>query len=210
MKKQLVQLSLACAGVFGAGRAHAASITLSGTISQNTQDVGVPALANPSLNSIVDGDPFTVMLNFASSLASSANFATTSLLFSDASAGASESGFLSGQVTVSPSGGFAEFSVLGCLASCLTGNQLALEFQIPAGSLTSALANVQPIPALLPMDLLEDDGSTDIQGALSTYSYSGLAVSTPEPSTVGLVAVGSACLFLTRRNQVQERKTHVR
>jgi hypothetical protein len=50
---------------------------------------------------------------------------------------------------------------------------LALDFQIPQALLSGTGVSVQSIPPLLPSDLLEDGGSTDIQGALSTYDFTG-------------------------------------
>jgi hypothetical protein len=192
---KLIHLSFAaaCVCLLASSAARAGTITLGGTITQDTQDVGSPAVANPSLNNIMDGDNFTVILNFAGGIASPGNFSTTSLVFSDAAAAATESSFISGQISVF-SASTIQFSVLGCLidsASCLSGNQLALEFQISTSSLTSTGVSAQAIPSLLPMDLLEDGGSTDIQGTLTDYSYSGpISTVTPEPASFGLVGIG--------------------
>jgi hypothetical protein len=194
---KLIRLSLAaaCVCLLASSAARAGTITLGGIITQDTQDMGSPAVANLSLNNILDGDNFTIVLNFAGGIASPGSFATTSLVFNDAAASATESSFISGQISVFSSGTI-QLSVLGCLidsASCLTGNQLALEFQIPTSSLTSTGVTAQAIPSLLPMDLLEDGGSTDIQGTLTTYSYSGpKSGATPEPASFGLLGIGLA------------------
>ena len=61
-----------------------------------------------------------------------------------------------------------------------------MEFSIPAALVGPASVTGTPsaIPALLPMDLLEDDGITDIHGGITTYSYRSTAINTPEPSTL--------------------------
>jgi hypothetical protein len=179
-----------------AARAGAGTITLGGTINQSTQDTGTPATANTSLNGIVDGDAFQITLTFTDPITSSGTFPLTGVAFSDPTAAASESGFISGTMVIGPSGIYSQFSVLGCLidtSTCLLGNQLALNFQIATASFFQSGVPVQPIPALLPVDLLEDGGSTDIQGTLSTYSYSGPAgTTTPEPSSGMLTLLGFA------------------
>jgi hypothetical protein len=187
-----------------APRAGAGTITLGGVISQSTQDTGTPAVGNTSLNNILDGDAFSVVLNFTDPITSPGTF-TTSVLFTDASATATESGFISGTMVITPSGALSQFAIVGCLidaSSCGTGNQLALDFQIPTTLLSQTGVSVQSIPALLPADLLEDGGSTDIQGGLSTYAYTGsVGTATPEPSTAALTLLGIATGLVARRRR---------
>lgn len=194
---------LAAAIVFCAAGARANSIVLSGVITQSTQDTGTAAVANPSLNNIMDGDAFSVTLNFTNSIASPGTFPLTSILFTDPSAGASESSFISGAMVLAPSGLMTQFAVLGCLidtASCFSGNQLALDFQIPTALLSGTGVSAQSIPSLLPADLLEDGGSTDIQGIFTTYTYTGVVQTTaPEPSTAAFLKLNRpGLLFLSR------------
>jgi len=174
--------------------ALADSISFGGFITQSTPDGTGPAVNNPSLNNILDGQAYTVVLNFLGSVTSPGTYALTSgsLAFSDPSAPASETRFVAfscaGQIsiaclTITPDGAFDDISLLGCLttlASCIFGNQLAAFFLVPAASLNS-----QNVPARrdfpVPFDLLEDDGVTDIQGSVTLYSYTS-AASVPEPS----------------------------
>jgi hypothetical protein len=205
--------AVACVCLLASSGAWAGTITLGGTITQDTQDVGSPAVANPSLNNILDGDSFTIVLDFAGAIAAPGSFSTTSLVFDDAAASATESSFISGQISVF-SGSTIQFSVLGCLidsTSCLSGNQLALEFQIPASSLTSTGVSAEPIPSLLPMDLLEDGGSTDIQGDLTSYSYSGpITTATPEPASFGLAGIGLAMAIVLSWKRLHRRARNFR
>lgn len=109
-----------------------------------------------------------------------------------------ESGFISGSVTIAQSGAVDQFSVLGCLidaATCVLGNELDLNFQIPAAQLNQAGVTAQAIPGLLPLDLLEDGGNTDIQGSVTGDSYAAV----PEPSTFGLFGIAIGGYMLIRR-----------
>jgi PEP-CTERM motif len=156
------------------------------------------------LNNVLDGDPFTVTLNFSADItAAGGPFTLTSLLFSDPTAGASEGAFISGSMTITQVSGMDQFSVLGCLVdpvSCLQGNELDLNFQIPSAGLNQTGVSAQFIPALLPLDLLEDGGNTEIQGSLSGYSYASTAL-VPEPSTMLLFAASLAGLLVSRRSK---------
>lgn len=192
---RFVAIALAIAGAAAAVRADA--ITISGNI---TQDAGGNASANPGLNSIVFGDAYNVTLNFSGTIASPGTYSLTSILFSDPAAGASESAFISGSMTITQAGAVDQFSVLGCLidsVTCLLGNELDLNFQIPAAQLNQAGVTAQAIPALLPLDLLEDGGSTDVQGSVTGYSYAA-ASTVPEPSTIGLLGCALAGLIAIR------------
>jgi hypothetical protein len=177
---------------------HAGAIALGGFITQSTQDSGVPAAANPGLNNIVDGDAYSVVLNFTGGIASPGTYALTSVLFTDGTA--SENAFISGSLTITQAAGVERFSVLGCLidaSTCLLGNELDLNFQIPAAQLNQTGVAAQPIPGLLPLDLLEDGGSTDIQGSVTSYSYAA-ASQVPEPSTMGLIGASILALIAIR------------
>jgi hypothetical protein len=65
-----------------------------------------PAVNNPSLNSIADGDAFTVTLNFAGSITAAGTFslAGATLSFLDAAAPASETSFDTVSLSVVPDG----------------------------------------------------------------------------------------------------------
>jgi PEP-CTERM motif len=182
--------------------AYGGSITVTGVVTQDPADAGATAVANPSLNNVLDGDPFTVTLNFSGDItAAGGPFTLTSLLFSDPTAGASEGAFTSGSMTITQVSGMDQFSVLGCLVdpvSCFQGNELDLNFQIPTAGLNQTGLSAQFIPALLPLDLLEDGGGTEIQGSLSGYSYASTA-QVPEPSTMLLFAASLAGLLVPRR-----------
>jgi hypothetical protein len=180
--------------------AGATSIVLSGTITQSPADSGVPAVNNPSLNNIADGDAYTVTLSFTNSITMPGAYMLDSALFTDMVASASESAFTSVSLTITQSGATDQFSVLGCLANCAVGNQLALEFAVPAADLNAA-SPAAPIPALLPMDLLEDDGNTDIHGTISSYSYQGTAANAPEPATFALVGLSLIAIGAVRRRR---------
>jgi len=187
--------------------AGASVITLDGIISQSTQDTGTPAGANASLNNIADGDTFHIALTFSDPITSPGTFALTSILFTDSTNAASESGFISGTVVVSQAGSLSQFAVVGCLIdipSCFTGNQLALDFQLPTAQLSGSAVAVQSIPGLLPIDLLEDGGVTDIQGSLNSFAYSGsVGTSTPEPSSAALALLGIGAGLAVRRRLAQ-------
>jgi hypothetical protein len=175
---------------------------VTGVVTQDLADAGATAVANPSLDNVADGDPFTVTLTFSGDItAPGGPFTLTSMLFSDSTAGASEGAFISGSMTITDVTGMDQFSVLGCLVdpvSCSQGNELDLNFQIPSAGLNQTGVSAQFIPALLPLDLLEDGGNTEIQGSLSGYSYASTA-QVPEPSTVLLFAASLAGLLAPRR-----------
>ena len=175
------------------------TIAVSGTITQSTEDGTGPAINNPGLNTINDGDSFSVQLFFLGEITSPGTYPLSDNTLAFYSGAASETAFAVVSVAVVPSGDQDEFYLLGCLttgADCFQGNQLTLAFLIPAGDLNS-ISPVTPIQGLLGMDLLEDDGTTDIQGALSNYSYvlnsqNGQSGAAPETSSIYLVAIGLA------------------
>jgi hypothetical protein len=185
-----------------AGTANADSITVNGTVTQDLLDSGASAVANPNLNQVRDGDEYSVLLSFSNAISAPGSYTLISILFSDPAAGASESAFISGNMTIALASPMDQFSVLGCLVdaiSCFQGNELDLNFQIPAVQLNQAGVTATFIPALLPPDLLEDGGNTEIQGSIDGYSYTGGTSSTPEPSTLGLIGVSLACLRLAQK-----------
>jgi hypothetical protein len=96
-----------------------------------------------------------------------------------------------------PDDSFADVSLLACLSTgsaCDQGNQLDANFQIPAVQLNAKNWTGQAIAGLLPLDLLEDDGATDIQGSVSVVS------SVPEPAQIWLLgAVITGMLWQLQR-----------
>lgn len=178
---------------------HADTITIGGIINQSTQDGTGPATSNAGLNSIMDGDDFSVSLNFARSISSAGTFDLTGskVLFSVPAANATEDSFDAISLTVANSGTSAQFSLLACLAgaACNQGNELDLNFTIPFANLNSLNVTAQGIPNLLPLDLLEDDGITDIHGSIGTYSYAPPSA-VPEPSELAMLVSGAVTLVL--------------
>ena len=169
------------------------TITFGGSITQSTSDGTGPAMNNPDLNNILDGDQYVVTLDFAGSITAPGtyNLAGAVLTFVDetASPQISETSFNSVSFSVVPDGSRFDLSMLGCLSTgsgCLLGNELAVNFSIPAAGLNQSNVVAQAIFGLNPpVDLLEDDGVTDIQGSVSSYSYSGV----PEPSSLGMLVL---------------------
>jgi len=188
--KPLLIICLACCAAASAG-----TIVISGTITQSVSDGTGPAANNTALNGIADGDPFTLMLAVPGTLGTG-TFAPSSLLFSVPAAPASESGFSSLSLTITASGANDIFSLLGCLntgSGCAAGNELTANFRIPAALLNAANVAATGLDQPHPMDLLEDDGTTDIQGSIMGYS------SVPEPSAVLLCCGGLLGLLLRKR-----------
>jgi hypothetical protein len=188
---------LAACGV--AGQASAEEITFGGAITQSTQDGTGPAVNNPTLNGIKDGDFYTVTLDFPGSLTSPGAFdplAGATLTFLDTAAGAGESAFDLISLSVLPDASFADISLLACLSTggaCDQGNELDANFEIPAVQLNSKTWNGQAISGLLPLDLLEDDGTTDIHGSVSAIA------AVPEPTQIWLLgAVITGALWRSR------------
>jgi hypothetical protein len=181
---------------------HADTLTVAGIINQSTQDGTGPAVNNPSLNNISDGSSFIVGLSFVGSIASPGTYQLTapSLFFNVASDNAFENNFDSVSVTVATAGSFDQISILACLTTgsgCNQGNELALDFMIASVDLNNQNAAAQGILNLLPLDLLEDDGVTDIHGSITDYSYTSSSA-VPEPcafilAAAGLLAVALGC-----------------
>jgi hypothetical protein len=183
---------------------YAGTISWSGSVTESTEDGTGPAVNNPSLNGIFDFQAYSVTLSFTGSIATPGtynNLTGATLTFTDASASATEAGFASVFLTIAANGGFDDFSVLGCLTAgsgCAFGNQLDSTFRIPAAGLNSSQnVTATGLDQPHPLDLLEDDGTTEIQGIITVYSYTGSSPA-PEPSSLGLsclaamVAAGQA------------------
>jgi hypothetical protein len=187
---------------------YADTLTVGGIINQSTQDGTGPAVNNPSLNNISDGSSFVVGLSFVGSIPSPGTYQLIgpSLFFSVAADGALENNFDSVSVTVATAGSFDQISILACLTTgsgCNQGNELALDFMIASVDLNSQNAVAQGILNLLPLDLLEDDGVTDIHGSITDYSYTSVSP-VPEPSAFAIAVSG---LLVMALGFVKGRKT---
>jgi hypothetical protein len=191
--------AIACALVFGACAARAGTIIFSGAITQSTPDGTGPAVNNPSLNNIADFQAYSVTLVFPGTITTPGNYDLTGVTFYDPSAPASEVGFSSMSLTITANGGFDEFSLLACLTSgsgCGVGNQLDASFKIPAAMLNSQNVAATGLDQPHPLDLLEDDGVTDIQGSITTYS------AVPEPSPAVALFCALAGLVAAKHRQI--------
>ncbi|HTR39950.1 MAG TPA: hypothetical protein VMH80_28955 [Bryobacteraceae bacterium] len=202
----------------GASPGLADVITIAGGVTQSTPDGTGPAANNSSINNILDGQAYTIALTFAASITAPGTYDLTgsSLLFSVPGAPASESSFDSITLVIANFGPLDDITLRGCLTTgtaCDQGNQLSAIFEIPAASLnaaTSATGLDQPHP----LDLLEDDGVTDIQGSIAAYSYTRSASAVPEPASAFLLA----CLLAAglgahrryaRRKHVDNRENNI-
>jgi hypothetical protein len=189
----------------GVARVAAAdTITISGTISQ-AQDESVPATNNPALNDIAIGDAYTVTLTFAGSITAPGtyNLSGGSLTFTDAAAGATETSFGLISLTIAPTGLSNDLSLLGCLTTgsgCFVGNQLTANFRIPAASLHLQNVAAFGLDEPHPLDLLEDDATTDIHGSIVTYSYVP-ASAVPEPSSMLMLGSAVAMALAAKRSR---------
>ncbi len=199
---------LICANV-----AFANVIQFSGLITQSTADGTGPAVNNPLLNLIQDGDSFEVTIPFAGSITTTSatpyNLTGGSVGFSDTAQAVTESSFGSIWLTVSANGASDDLSLLACLTTgsdCAVGNQLTANFQIPAALLDSQNVGATGLDQPHPLDLLEDDGVTDIHGSIDQYSYTGVNT-VPEPSPVPLLSCVLAALGVIRK---QRQRTKIR
>ena len=188
---------------------RADTLIISGIINQSTQDGTGPAENNPDLNNILDGDVYTFDLSFTGSITAPGTYDLTGsqLLFNVGASGAAEKNFDSISLTVAQSGGFDSLSILACLTTgsgCNQGNEIDLNFSILAVDLNSQNVTANAIPGLLPLDLLEDDGVTDIHGSATSYSYTpGGTSSVPEPSSVILIGSGLLALVVSLKQARQ-------
>lgn len=180
--------------------AHADTLSFTGSITQSVPDGTGPAVNNPALNDIGDGDIYRVDLAFNGAVTSAGTYnglSGVTLSFSDLSASVTEAAFSSVGLTISQTASALDFSVFGCLTtgtSCDAGNFLSASFEIPAGQLNSLNISASPIPLLTPaLNLSEDDGATNIFGSTTGYSYV-VASAVPSPPSWILLAVGMAGL----------------
>jgi len=189
----------------------AGSITISGLITQSVPESFTgPAVNNMALNDIHMGSAYTLTLSFAGSVGAPGNYTGTALLFSLPSAPATESSFGSITLIVSNSGATDTITLLGCLTTgsgCLVGNQLSAIFQISGASLNGQNVPATGLDPPHPLDLLEDDGVTDIQASITAYSYQGPQSTTPEPSSVALVGGAFGILWAVRRSVKKEERS---
>lgn len=185
--------------------ASAGAISVTGTISQSTQDGTGPAANNPSLNNILDTDGYTILLDFTGSGVSGISgpgvydLTGGSLMFLDATASALEASFGSITLVVTNVSVVDDLTLFACLTTgtaCNQGNQLSASFEIAAASLNAANVSTTGLDQPHPLDLLEDDGATDIQGSITKYSYTG-ASAVPEPGSAFLVIAGLAILAVS-------------
>jgi hypothetical protein len=193
--------------------AIADTITFGGTITQSTQDGTGPASNNPALNNIVDNDLYTVTLSFPGAITApgTPNLTSASLQFTDTTRAVVENSFGAISLTVTSSGGFDQISLLGCLTTgsdCLLGNFLTGNFQIPAAALNSQNVAAIGLDQPHPLDLLEDDGITDIHGSITTYSYSPTVSPVPEPASVVLIGIALLMFALSRIRISTRRNIH--
>ena len=201
--------AIACGVMFTACAAKSGTIAFSGILTQSTLDGTGPAANNPSLNNILDSQAYTVTLVFPGSITAPGNYNLTgsSLTFDVPPAPASETGFDSISLTITANGSFDQFSLLACLTSgggCAAGNQLDANFRIPATMLSSQNVPATGLDQPHPLDLLEDDGTTDIHGSITAYS--GPASGVPEPSLAMVLGLVLAGLIAANRRQIKKEK----
>jgi len=191
----------------GVAPALAGTITISGQITQSTSHNTGPAVNNPSLNNTQDSQSYTLLLTFPGSITSPGLYTLpgASLLFSVPAAPSTESSFGAISLSIAANGPDDDISILGCLTTgsdCFSGNQLTANFRIPAADLNSLNVPATELDQPHPLDLLEDDGLTDIHGSIATYSYAP-ATTVPEPAAAGPFACGLAILAA-----IKNRRTH--
>ena len=200
----------------GLSCAFADVITIGGAITQSTQD----GTNNQALNNIQVSDPFTVSLDFTGSGISAVttpglyDLTGANLMFSDPAVPATETSFGSITLVVTNAGSVDDVTLYGCLTTgtaCNQGNSLSASFEIPAASLNAASVAATSLDQPHPLDLLEDDGVTDIQGQIATYSYSSSSSSSsvPEPRSVVLLSGALIAMWVVakRRNRVFYQRT---
>jgi hypothetical protein len=180
-----------------ASRGFAGVITINGAITQAVSDGTGPAVNNPALNNIRDGDAFTVTLTFPGSIAGVSStpydLSGGTLQFLDTTRGVSETNFASISLSVIAAGANLDnLSLLGCLAGTdCSSDFLTANFQIQDSALHSQNVAVTPLDQPHPLDLLEDGGVTDIHGVTTIYSYTSTST-TPAPEPATMLLLGSA------------------
>jgi hypothetical protein len=197
MRLLSVVLCLLCAV---SSRAFGTTITLGGSMTQSTADGTGPAIGNPSLNNIVDGQAYSLTLNSATLINGSGLYDLTgsSLIFSVPAASATETSFAAITLSVMTNGAFSDFSLLACIsgADCNTGNALTANFRILTSMIGGSGVAATGLDQPHPLDLLEDDGVTDLHGSIDTYSGTVATVVTPEPAPGSLLAIGLSGIAL--------------
>jgi len=211
MRLSSILSAIACGVVFLSCAAKGSTITFSGVIIQSTFDGTGPAVNNLFLNNILDVQAYTVTLIFPGTITTPGTFDLTgsSLTFDDSSAPATETSFSSISLTITANAGFDQFSLLACLTTgggCAGGNQLDANFQIPATMLNSQNVAATGLDQPHPLDLLEDDGTTDIHGSISAYNYNGPASAVPEPSLAVVLGCVLAGLVAANRTRMKKEK----
>jgi hypothetical protein len=189
----------------------AGTIRVAGVINQSTQDGTGPAVNNSTLNEIMDGNTFSIVLDFLGSITQPGTYELVDpvLTFTVPDAGSVESGFGLVDLTVTLSNSFDQLSLFACLnmgSGCNQGNELDLNFEIPSNLLNGLNVAAQATPGLLSLDLLEDDGVTDIHGSVTTFSNQP-GTDSPEPSAFLLFCAGVLALRLGR---FRPRTRHIR
>src|SRR6202011_5509172 len=103
---------------------------LSGNIPQSPADATGPAVNNPTLNNINDGDAYTLLFNFSGSISGAGTYDLSggSLVFADRTAPAVERDFSTISLTDRADGSSDDISAMACLTTgggCLSGNSLS-------------------------------------------------------------------------------------
>ena len=142
--------------------------------------------------------------------------AVSAILFAT-SAFAVDGQVLINQSTVIAAGGFpyritqpGSYKLTGNLTMTTTvnGNQLDASFRIPSASLNSLNVAAPGLDPPHPLDLLEDDGITDIHGSITSYSYTGSASVVPGPASLAMLSGGLAVLLAAKRSISKRRGIH--